>query len=452
MNIRAALPSQLLHLCILAAFLRLTYILLALQHFGQDGLVASVPDTRTYLAMADYILTGENAFGKEFMFWIGPGYAMMIGTIQSLLSTNHIFLYVCNILFGVLAPVPIYLLAYELTESRRVAFIAGLIAAVSPTSIALSCNILSDQPFYVVHTFALLCLTLGVKTNRIKWFIIAGFLTGTAAYIRAVSQFWPLAYVLLAAVLTARDRMFWGHPFSRRALFKRLILTFGIASVLLLGWATRNLIVEGAFVFGGNGLVAARWHVASRAVAENTDDASVHDVRLRWLQEDQEFYGDSTPTTIVKYHRFRDEFFRVFRTHPDWTIEAFFANVKDNMISGNYIARDQVPVLYPMWVALISADQTWLSYLIVTISLLGIVILLTEKRYYSAFLLGMTLLYFTLVIGFSRWQGSRLHYPAEIAWSILVSYVFVRASGYASHLVYILRMRVVAAVRSFQSR
>ena len=39
--------------------------------------------------------------------------------------------------------------------------------------------------------------------------------------------------------------------------------------------------------------------------------------------------------------------------------------------------------------------------------------------------LGATFAAFTLLIGFSFWQGSRLHFPAEMAWSFLLAYLLV---------------------------
>jgi len=55
---------------------------------------------------------------------------------------------------------------------------------------------------------------------------------------------------------------------------------------------------------------------------------------------------------------------------------------------------------YPMWLA---AQQQWEGLLV----------------------LGSTYGFFTWTTGFSFWQGSRLHFPAEMAWSILLSYFLV---------------------------
>ncbi|MCK4222618.1 MAG: hypothetical protein KAX25_07050 [Dehalococcoidia bacterium] len=46
----------------------------------------------------------------------------------------------------------------------------------------------------------------------------------------------------------------------------------------------------------------------------------------------------------------------------------------------------------------------------------------------AVLLLGGGFVYVTLVIGFSLWQGSRLHYPAEISWSILLAYTICQTA------------------------
>ena len=73
------------------------------------------------------------------------------------------------------------------------------------------------------------------------------------------------------------------------------------------------------------------------------------------------------------------------------------------------------------------AMEKWLGYLIVGTSLVGLGLLIFRRQYFAALLLGSAYTYFTFIAGFSFSQGSRLHYPAEMAWSPLVAYTLVIA-------------------------
>ncbi|MCK4607777.1 MAG: glycosyltransferase family 39 protein [candidate division Zixibacteria bacterium] len=385
------------------------------------------PDTRVYLAISEHILS-TNALGREFLFWIGPGYGLILAGVESLFGSNHLYACGLNMLLGSLAAVAVYLLAYQLTDSKSVALIAGLIAALSPTSLSLSCNILTDQPYYTFHAFALLLYTLGLSTSKGRWFVAAGLMAGCAAYIRALGQLWPLAFFLIPILLPSRDRTLSKSRLSRMAMAKKVALTSGIALIMILGWATRNYVTEGVFVFGGNGPIAARWYVAARAVVNSTNETDITQVQRQWSEEDQLYYSDRTPTTAQKYTRFKDQFMQFASEHPRWVVKAFFQNVAENMKSANYFARDQVPVLSSLWWTLIVATERWSSHAIAVISLIGLMIMVFHRRYYAALLLGGGFVYVTLVIGFSLWQGSRLHYPAEISWSILLAYTICHAA------------------------
>jgi hypothetical protein len=410
----------------LAAVARSVYLLSALQHLGAEALVTSLPDTRVYLAMGEHILSGPDAIGKEFLFWVGPGYGLIVAGIKSVFGSNNLFLSWFNVLLGSVGTVMIYLLAYHLTDSKAVAFLAGLIAALSSTSLVMSSNIMTDQPYYTFHASALLCFTVGIKRLKMGWFVVAGLLAGYAAYIRALGQLWPPVYLLIPLVLFQGDPLLRYRGFPRIRMMKMSAITAGLAALMILGWAARNWTVEGVFVFGGNGAIAARSYVASRAIADHTSNLNVHDVRRRFNEEDVAHFGDTEPSVAEKYHYWKDQFIQIARAHPQWLAVAFWRNAVDNIKGGNYIAKSQVPAFSKMWWWLIAANRAWLSYLIVVVSVLGLVLLLLERRSFAAVLLGFTFVYFSLIIGFSAWQGSRLHYPAEIGWSILVAFAVVR--------------------------
>ncbi|MDF1545216.1 MAG: hypothetical protein P1R58_08960 [bacterium] len=69
----------------------------------------------------------------------------------------------------------------------------------------------------------------------------------------------------------------------------------------------------------------------------------------------------------------------------------------------------------------------WLGYWIIYLTLGGLLVMAFRGHLFAAVLLGFTYLAFSLPIGTSFWQGSRLHYPAEMAWSIVIAYLLVES-------------------------
>jgi hypothetical protein len=66
-----------------------------------------------------------------------------------------------------------------------------------------------------------------------------------------------------------------------------------------------------------------------------------------------------------------------------------------------------------------------LNYLTFWLSMAGFAVLLLMRRWRAFVYLGTLYLYFTLMIGFTRWQGSRLFYPGQIAWAIVIGWLIV---------------------------
>ncbi len=430
MTHRKLLFLHLWHLWVIAAILRLGYFLLALQHLGMEKLWNTNPDTRKYEAIAEWLLS-DNPRGLEPLFRYGPGYGFILAGLQTILGASPLYAYLLNILIGSLAPVCVYLIAYYLTRSKAVALIAGAISALSTTSIALSCNILSDQSFFVVHALSILCFILGFRSGKKSWFIVTGLTAGFAAYLRGIGQFWPILLFLVPVVLPlcyepVREELPRFMFSSRLAMIKRAGLAAAAMLVLVLAWSARNYIVHDAFVFGNNGVSTARQYLLARAVAEHTNGVDIREIHRRWEEEDLEFFGGRTPTLAELYQRDRDQLWRVSLAHPGWVSSTFLKTVWENVSAGNELAAQQVPVFKGLWGKLNSWNGKWLAPLIVLAVIAGLVFFYVDRFHLAWLLLGATYAYFTVITGFSFWQGSRFHYPAQMAWAILVAYAAFR--------------------------
>lgn len=413
---RAITPAHLWLVWAAALVLRVIYLILAVSYLGIDRLATYAPDSEVYLTVARHILTGD-PMGDYAVFRVGPGYGLIIAIIRTIFGPGPVYLIVFNILMGSLAPVFIYLLAHDLIRHRVVALAAGLVCAVSFTSVSLSCAVLTDQPFFTFHAAGLWCFARGFNTGKWRWFIASALIAGAAVFIRSTTQFWPFLLFLIPLVIPVQQKFS-----SRAAMIGRVGATAGIMLLLVLAWTARNQVKHDTFTFGSNGVLTIRSCLGARAIVDNTDEADIIALRERWEAED----GDRTEAYVEAYHRAKARFLTIFVDHPGWVIRAYIATLWSNIRAGNHYPVGQIPALAPFWRLLIRIQESWLGVLIFFAAAAGVVCLFIDKNYPAAMLLGLTLVYFTLLAGFSFWQGSRIYFPAEMAWSILIVYAGYR--------------------------
>lgn len=154
-------------------------------------------------------------------------------------------------------------------------------------------------------------------------------------------------------------------------------------------------------------------------------DVTELEVREEFAAVDRDTFGDRAPSIAEGYYHDLDQVRKLAGQHPGWFLQAYFATVYENMTVYNHLPRLQIPALRPVFDWIGHHQEQWLNALLQVLALLGVVLLATSKRRLAAAALGVTYVYFSLIIGFSFWQGSRLHYPAEMASSILLAFVFV---------------------------
>lgn len=404
--------------------LRIAYFLLTVDHLGSDGLWTVLYDTKTFRYVADELVSGGNTQGF-WLFFQGPGYGLILAGLRAVFGPSAIPAGLLNVLLGSMAPVLVYLLSLQLIDKRAVAISAGVICAISSTSLSLSAAILTDQPFFTIHCAALVCFVIGLRQGRICWFICAGIVGGVGCYIRSTSQLWPIVFCLIPLLIPIQK------PFrSRFSMVRYAALTGGIMLVTILAWSARNFAVHDVFAFEGKGVHTVRDYLVAETVASHTDQ-DIREVRATWAEEDDAYLGGQE-LSISQRHRLNTA--RILETvssHPGWTVQTFLSTVWDNVLEGNYLPLAQVSFLHSMW------DRLYLSRILISetifyLTLLGLFFLTRDRLYLPLVILGTTYAYFTLITGLSFWQGSRLHYPAEMAWSILVAYALWRLARSAS--------------------
>jgi 4-amino-4-deoxy-L-arabinose transferase-like glycosyltransferase len=413
---------DLLWLFLLALALRETYLLAALAKLDLATIAMVAPDSTVYVKLGDYFLTG-NTEAIRHLLVAGPGYPAVLTVLAWVFGTGPWPPVMLNVLLAAASPLAVYLLAETLFGRRSVAVIAGLYTALSFTGISLSTSILTDQPYYTLQAFALLVFLAGLKGGRSRWwFLSAGLLAGTATLIRSMGQLWPYLFLAMAAF----HLLYLARPRNWR-LLARSLWTPAIMLVLILSWSAFNHSRSGMFTFTTNGVRATWAYIAAAAVAEHTPGGSIDSVRAAWSAEVLSPTDGQPPTEAVVQERMKAGIFAVLKQHPMWFLGSFLDKVWINIREPNYYADAQVPHGAKLWGFLKWFSHDWINPILFALSLISLWVLAVQKRWESLFVLGMTYAFFTLLTGFSFWQGSRLHYPAEMAWAILVAYLLVES-------------------------
>ncbi|UCC44843.1 MAG: glycosyltransferase family 39 protein [Candidatus Zixiibacteriota bacterium] len=412
MTERKKIYYHLAGLFVVALALRIIYLLLAIDQSGMDKLWNWAPDTNLYWALGEHMFTDPSvvSFG---LFRVGPGYGAILASIRFLFGPDPIWAILFSVLMGSLAPVIIYLLAYNLFRSYRVALIAGTIAAFSQTSISMSCSILTDQPYFTLQAAALLTFVVGYNRSRLKWLVAAGLISGLATLVRPSGQFWPFIFLFLAALAPV-----WGIYKSRFHMFKRVGITGAVMLLITVGWSFRNYVVHDVFTFGSNGIMTVNACLIAQVISQNPGQGSIGDLRRTWEAEDWNAENDYA----TSYARAQARALRVLSDYTRRSIKAYWHNVWENMTDINYYSQRQLAPPNNFIENLNAGIRRWVNPTLAFLTVIGLLLLLVQRRYFAALLLGTTYAYFSLVLGFSFWQGSRLHYPAEMAWSIILAY------------------------------
>jgi hypothetical protein len=415
MENRGTIIRQLTVLFMLALVLRVAYLLLALHNIGVDQFVGITFDSQTYLA-ASRELFGSVPDGPSPLFLVGPGYGLILGLLRMIFGESYLPGMIFSIVMGSLAPVAVYLFAWAIFRHARLALLAGLICAVSHTSLSMSGRILTDLTFFTLHCFVLVCLIEGLRSARWKWFIGAGLLCGVAALIRPAGQFWPYIFLFLPFVLPLPDAFT-----SRTRLLGRVAVVGLLALTMTLSWSARNYFVNGVFTFGNVGIQTVR-----NCVVAQIDGARlgkhITDMRVIYDGED----GDHILPLAESCNNMNRRVRTTIATYPGEFVSVCLRNVWANTIESNpYLARD-FPILVDLGWSRIWEILKNTNRVLFLVSILAFVLLARDRQWSGFVILGVVFAYFTLVTGFSIWQGSRLHYPAEMAWAVLIAYLWLR--------------------------
>jgi 4-amino-4-deoxy-L-arabinose transferase-like glycosyltransferase len=168
-----------------------------------------------------------------------PAYPYVLGGVYALAADSLTAGRLLNAVLGALAVLLLYLIV-AVIWGRRVALLAGALAAVFPPLVLLSRDLLSESLFIVFELAAVLCvLRFRRSGGALRWAVAAGALCGLAALTREVGLL-LLVPIALGTWLSHRRR-------SVRSLLAPALVAIS-ACLAISPWALRNASEFGRFI------------------------------------------------------------------------------------------------------------------------------------------------------------------------------------------------------------
>ncbi|MCP4569506.1 MAG: phospholipid carrier-dependent glycosyltransferase [FCB group bacterium] len=409
-------------LLIFALILRFGYLLLMLGQVSGDEIMGMIPDSGNYVGIARGLIDIGPADENSILIY-GPGYGYFLGCIFFLFGVGPFAVILIQIILSSVSCLLIYKLGRDLTGSKAVGIVAGLLSATSFTSISLASIVLSDTLFFFLFLSGNLLFLHGLKNERRLFHVGAGVAIGCAILVRSIGQFWPLAMLLFIFILPFEQARGW--QWKKRL---HLIKTAGIAPLIALlimsAWMTRNYshysVPVVAFTSAGGPA-----NIAAQALAQ-IENREAGDIQAEWFNEYTKATGDEDVSYIDKYRISGAAARSVFYEHPGEMIDVYRALIWENLNTSNELYRSQLPAY--KWP--IVAKMNWLRersffYLCFWLCMGGFFLMVLLRKWRLLMVTGIIYIYFAMMIGFTQWQGSRLFYPGQIAWTIVISFFII---------------------------
>jgi 4-amino-4-deoxy-L-arabinose transferase-like glycosyltransferase len=420
-----------MYLFIFALVLRLGYMVLMLSQLTSEEVLYQCPDARAYINISRGML-GLGPFDEDALLIFGPGYGAFLAVVFFLFGVVPHAVILIQILLSSISCMLIYKLGRELTGSRAVGLVAGILAAVSFTSISLANVILSDCPFFFLFLLGNLLFLLGLKRAKQPYFISSGICIGFAALTRSVGQLWPLVMIILIFILPPGREEKW--RFKRRFnLFRKAFITPLIAIVLMSGWMARNYhqhrlpIVAFAGPDGIGKLTAF-----TQARLQESDFGEIYS---GWVEEYRRKHTIDEITFGDRYDIYLQQARRTFCKYPWEMLSTYLSLIWGNVIDVNELYRGQLPKFSPAisdWMNRLKGRSFHLLGFWSTMA--GFIGMMLLKKWRALSFPGLIYFYFALIAGFGCWQGSRLFYPAQIAWAIVIAFLLVNLFLYVRRM------------------
>ncbi len=394
---------------IIALALRFIFLGMMSSQMIDSALFSAMADSKTYTTVADYFL-GNSAVGETYLVLAGPGYGAFLALFFALFGKSPWPILTVQIILSGLAAVLVCRIGMKLFRNRVICVTAGLVAAVSMTSISLANAILSDTLYFFLLALAVWLFLLGIDSTKWRCFIGTGVMLGLATLVRSVGLLFPVVLIIAYFILVSDTA-------KRKAMSRMLIVMLSVSFVIPGAWAFRNYVKHDIFTVADSGTLAAKSYLAARILYE-------HDKSKALVTYRNEMYKplevDGIPVDPKELHDDAVTVSRkVFAEYPELFVKVYLKNIYENITMQN--------TLFPIQMAKYrEAYSTWTEYgtwdgkqpLILILTLIGFGLLFWKGQTRGAVFLLLIYLYFAALSGVTFWQGSRVFHPAMLSWAL----------------------------------
>jgi 4-amino-4-deoxy-L-arabinose transferase-like glycosyltransferase len=399
---------------ILAVALRLAFMLIMIGDIGSDHLIDKYPDPIKYVRAGDYIFGGDDA-GKIDLYLVGPGYPILLGLCKNLIGPIYWPVILFQIILSGLTCVLIFRLSKLLLENEYISVGAGLLSALSLTSITLANAVTSETLFVFLATITLYLYFKSLMSVRWALAVGAGIAGGLAVLTRSVFMFYPLMLFVFALLFPVINGIV-----TRKRMILNTVVCCLIIVLISIGWGLRNYRAHETFTISATGLLAAKTYLTAKVLIEGEQQKPERMVVIR----DSVFQSALHDFEAGHYRDNRDEsidfIYSTFKRFPDLFIKQYLRIVMYNVTAVSSLQN----VLLPSWKGLFETLDNYLhrgydnpAYFM--LSLVGFAILWRKSRRIAVILL-LNVLYYAFLSGVTFGQGSRIFYPATVTQSILI--------------------------------
>ena len=414
-------------------------------------------DTRSYRHLA-HNLRDEGRYARDdassrYMALIRPPlYPLVLAGLETSDGLPNRLFWVQAVI-GAAVPVGVGWLAWIFYRKRWAVWAAGLLAALSPTGVAIAAVALPDLLFAALFLagFAVATVAMrGANRRRVLWAAAlgAGLLFGAAALTKPAMTYWPAA---LVPVWWLSARAFGGWTG-----WGRLAACLAVQGALMLGWCARNYAAEGVFIFSAmpsqnlRNMIVPRvkvWEKLGRAptVPESQDRYSTGGRQSRHFIRQERHTAAELVAGQMAYG------LKVVRDRPWLALRVYLLDVMEqiparwdvydrqlrDVPNGGAADPPERRVFDPIFAAggAGSLPLRWVPFGLAA-SALALPWLVPKPRRDRAWrrrvgidlALAATYLYFLALAGTTYAQGTRVMYPAQFAGTLLM----VSATGSAA--------------------
>jgi 4-amino-4-deoxy-L-arabinose transferase and related glycosyltransferases of PMT family len=314
-----------------------------------------------------------------------PGYAILMAAIFKIFGESDSALRFFQILCDAVSALLVFLIALELSTSKSISLIAGLLAALSP-QLAYNSLLLLPDSISVLPVLLALYILARAKGKALRWpnLILAGALLGLSSWLRPNWLLLPLYVAALLPFLLPRGQRL------------RAVVPLICAAVLLIAPMTiRNLIVFHRFI--PNSLGAGVTLIEGIADYDEEGRLGLPRTDMEVLRREAEIYNRAdyagslyNPDGIERERARVSRAVAVIKSHPFWFMGVMLRRAASMLrtervpvISGSVLKpgsdETKTTILRYPGMALKSIQKLFITAILLPLSLLGI-FLLARRR------------------------------------------------------------------------